>query len=459
MLKQAINSFVNKMNSKLSAGQILVLSFLLVIITGTILLSQNFTHQNDITVLDAAFTSVSATCVTGLMTINNYLDLNVIGQIVVLIMIQIGGLGLMSFISIFLMALNNKLDYSERSLVKDMLNKDNFEDISQYLKAIVKYTLLIEFIGFILLLTQMYKGTLYSVFQALFLSVSSFCNAGMDIQSLVSLMDYQINPVINYTVMSLIVLGGLGFAVWFDITNNLKICFKMKYRISYFFNSLKVQTKIVLIMTVSLLLSGMLFTLLFEYNNALKDLSFSNKLMASLFNSVTLRTAGFFTIDNSILRNSSKIFMSLYMIVGGSPGGTAGGFKTTTLFMMLYAIYSELKGRVNMHLFNRHITKHNFIKASTIISLYVALIIFSMLILTSIEKFDSLDLLFEVCSAIGTVGLSTGITPMLTSVGKIVIMILMFAGRVGPTTLLLLLVNKRELKGDIKYPKTEIMVG
>ena len=457
MIKE-ISSLIEE-EKKINPSIILVSSFVAVIIIGTALLSLPISQVNKVSILDAAFTSVSATCVTGLMTINNFGDLTVFGQVIVLLMIQIGGLGLMSFISIFLLAFKNKLDYSNRSLIKDMLNRDSYEDISGFIIAIVKYSLVIEFFGFVLLLSQLYDGSDYSIFQTLFLSISSFCNAGMDILSYTSLLEYQSNVVVNMTVIGLIVLGGLGFAVWFDISRNLNICFKMKYKISHFFKSLKPHTKIVLIMTSSLLLSGALLTLIFEYNNALKNLDFGTKIMASLFNSVTLRTAGFYTIDNSILRDSSKIFMSLFMLVGGSPGGTAGGLKTTTIFLMIYAIYSELNGRINMHLFNRHITKRNFIKASTIISLYVAFVIIAMLLLTSIEKFSSIDILFEVCSAIGTVGLTIGITPFLTSIGKIIIMLLMFIGRVGPVTLLLSMKNSKDSNENIKYPKTEIMVG
>ena len=448
-----------KLNSKFKASNILVASFFSVILVGTILLSLPISQVNKVSVLDAAFTSVSATCVTGLMTINNFGDLSIFGQVVVLIMIQIGGLGLMSFVSMVLMAFNNKLDYSNRSLIKDMLNRDSFEDISLFLKSIVKYTMIIELIGFVLLSTQLFDGSIYSIFQALFLSVSSFCNAGMDILSYTSLLSYQSNVVVNFTVMSLVVLGGLGFAVWFDITRNLKICFKMKYRFKHFISSLKPHTKIVLIMTSTLILSGTIFTLIFEYNNALSDLDLPTKLMASLFNSVTLRTAGFYTIDNSILKDSSKIFMLIYMLIGGSPGGTAGGLKTTTLFLAIYAIYSEVNGKANMHLFNRHITKRNFIKATTIITLYVTFVIIAMLLLTSTQSFSSIDLLFEACSAIGTVGLTIGITPALTSIGKIIIMLLMFIGRVGPVTLLLSIRNKNNENSNIKYPKTEIMVG
>lgn len=461
MIRQSVDKVVDiATTKKYKPSTILVCSFAFVIVIGTILLSLPFTHATDnVTILDAAFTSVSATCVTGLMTVNNYADFNLFGQIVVLIMIQIGGLGLMSFISIFMLAVNRKLDLSNRSLIKDMLNRDSYENITDFLVTIVKYTILIEFIGFILLSTQLFDGSIYSLFQSLFLSISSFCNAGMDILSYTSLMPWQNNIIVNFTVMLLIVLGGLGFAVWFDVTRNLKICYKMKYRISYFFRKLKPHTKIVFIMTASLLLSGMLLTFGLEYNNALKDMNFGDKLMASLFNSVTLRTAGFFTIDNAVLRNPSKIFMSIYMLIGGSPGGTAGGLKTTTIFMLIYAIYSEIEGRVNMHLFNRHITKRNFIKASTIFILYLSFVFVSMIILTSIEKFDSLDILFEVCSAIGTVGLTIGITPSLTVAGRIIIMLLMFIGRVGPVTLLLSISIKKDNNINIKYPKTEIMVG
>lgn len=461
MLKESVNKAIDiATTKKIKPSVVLVLSFLFVIITGTILLSLPISQTNSISILDAAFTSVSATCVTGLLTINCLYDLTLFGQIVVLIMIQIGGLGLMSFISIFLMSLNRKLDFSNRSLIKDMLNRDSFEDISAFLIAIIKYSFIIEFIGFVLLLTQIYNGNAYSIFEALFLSISSFCNAGIEITSRLSLIGYQTNIVVNFVVMTLIVLGGLGFAVWFDITRNLKICLKMKYRIEYFFNSLKPHTKIVLIMTSTLIVTGTLLTILFEYNNALYGLSFTEKLMSSLFNSVTLRTAGFYTIDNSVLINPTKIFMSIFMLIGGSPGGTAGGIKTTTIFLAIYAIYSEIDGRKNMHLFNKHITKRNFIKASTIISLYVVFVVVSMILLTSIEKFDSLDLLFEACSAIGTVGLTIGITPTLTAVGKIIIMILMFVGRVGPVTLLVSMKNNKNSENEnIKYPMTEIMVG
>lgn len=451
-----IRDFINK---KKNPGSILVLSFLIVIITGTLLLCLPICQRNAISFLDAAFTSVSATCVTGLLTINNYVDLTFIGQLVVLLMIQIGGLGLMSFVSLMLLSISNKLDYKERSIIKDMLNRDSLEDITQFLISIVKYTLLIEMIGFILLSTQLFDGSLYSLFKALFLSISSFCNAGMDICAYRSLLPYQTNVIVNFTVMSLIILGGLGFAVWFDVTRNLKICVKMKYRFSYCLKSLKLQTKIVLIMTGCLILSGAILTFVLEYNNTLAGLSIPNKVMASFFNSITLRTAGFYTIDNSMLRNPSKLFMSMYMLIGGSPGGTAGGLKTTTLFLLLNAVYSEFKGRINMHVFNRHITKRNFIKASMIVSLYILLIFVALMVLSGIEHHTLIDLLFEACSALGTVGLSTGLTPGLSVAGKITIMLLMFIGRVGPVTLLFLLRNKVDDNQDIKYPRTEIMVG
>ncbi|MDO4940575.1 MAG: potassium transporter TrkG [Erysipelotrichaceae bacterium] len=459
MISKLVNKIKAFINEHLKTGTVLVLSFLIVILCGTVLLCLPISQRNSITILDAAFTSVSATCVTGLMTINNFADLTLFGQIVVLLMIQIGGLGLMSFISLMLMAINNKLDYKDRSLIKDMLNKDSFEDIGLFLTSIVNYSLMIEATGFLILLTQMFNGTAYSVFQSLFLSISAFCNAGMDIIGYSSLMPYQSNFIVNFTVITLIVLGGLGFAVWFDVTRNLKICAKMKYHFSFFIKSLKLQTKIVLIMSNLLIISGALLTLLFEYDNALAGLNLFDKIIASLFNSVTLRTAGFYTIDNSILNSPSKIFMSVYMLIGGSPGGTAGGLKTTTIFLVLYAIYSELKGRINMHLFNRHITKRNFIRASMIMMIYILLIIISLLFLTSFEKFSSIDLLFEACSALGTVGLTIGITPELTALGKIIIMLLMYIGRVGPVTLLFLLKTNESENQNIKYPITEIMVG
>jgi len=442
---------------KFKTSTILLCSFALVIVVGTIILSLPISKaSNNVNFMDALFTSVSATCVTGLITITPLYDLSLFGQTILLIIIQIGGLGLMSFVAIIIMSTNEKLQLSERKLIKDALNKDNDLDVSGYLKAIFKYTFITELLGAIILSSQMFDGTSYSLFQSLFLSVSAFNNAGIDVCGFDSLLPYQNNVVINLTVASLIILGGLGFVVWDDLKNGIIDMYKHKTSFKTFISKLKVHTKIVLIMNIILIVSGMLFIYIFEFNS-LSKLSILNQFLVCLFNSVTLRTAGFYTINYSTLSNATKVIMCLYMIVGASPGGTGGGFKTTTLFLMIHGIKSTLSNR-NINVFNRHVHKANYIKASAIISLYILVFFAGLVLICNDTSLGFLDLTFEAASALGTVGLSTGITKALSNYAKIVIMLMMFIGRVGPTTLLLSLKNKKD-SSNIKYPKTEIIVG
>lgn len=418
-----------------------------------------FAHKGELHLIDSLFTCVSATCVTGLLTINVLNDLTIFGQIVVLIMIQIGGLGLMSFIALMFRFSKQKLAYAERKYIKDSFNKYDDQDVSGYLYSIFIYTFITEFISFVLIATQLFNGSAYSLFQSLFLSISSFCNAGIENLSTSSLVPYQSNVLINLVVTAEIILGGIGFIVWDDIKNTIKDLIKNKQSFSDFFTKLKVHTKLVLTITLCLLASAMLIVFVLEYNVSLKGLSLKDKILASYFSSVTLRTAGFYTIDFSRLSKASKLIMCLYMLIGGSPGGTAGGFKTTTLFLLFLGVKNAIVGKDYMHVLNRHIHKSNYIKASTIVFLYVSLIFFAMSVLCMSENMDFLDLLFEACSGLGTVGLTVGITPSLTNIGKIVIMILMFVGRVGPTTLVLSLMNRVEKDLNIKYPTEEIIVG
>jgi len=442
---------------KYKPSTILLCSFALVIFIGTILLSLPISKSsNDVSFVDALFTSVSATCVTGLITITPLYDLTFFGQIVVLLMIQIGGLGLMSFVAIIIMSASHKLDLSERKLLKDALNKDDEMDVSGYLKAIFKYTFITEIIGTFILASQLYNGTFYSLFQAFFLSVSAFCNAGIDICGSLSLLPYQGNAVVNVTVAFLIILGGLGFIVWEDLKNGIIDWYKNKTSFKFFVSRLKVHTKIVLIMNIVLILTGFILIYIFEYAS-LSSLPIVNQILVCFFNSVTLRTAGFYTIDYSLLCNATKVIMCLYMIVGASPGGTGGGFKTTTLFLMIHGIKCTLSNE-NIHVFKRHIHKTNYIKASAIISLYILVFFTGLILICNDTSLPFIDLTFEAASALGTVGLSAGVTRALSLSAKIVIMLMMFIGRVGPTTLLLSLQNKKD-NSNIQYPKTDIIVG
>lgn len=437
---------MNKIFQKLTVPQILVFSFVAVIVVGTTLLMLPCSTTKDINLLEALFTSVSATCVTGLMVVSAANGFTLFGQIIILVLIQIGGLGLMTFVSLFISMFFKNLGLKERIFLKDSLSKLDLSDVKHFLFIVVKYTFVLEILGFIILSTQLYDGSFYSVFQSLFLSVSSFCNAGIDILGNNSLIDYSTNVVINMTVEALIILGGIGFIVIFDISNKLKTHKK-----------LTVHSKIVILTTVFLVLSGFLFIAFLEWNNILAEYSFFEKLNISLFNSVTLRTAGFSTMNYSALRVPTKIIMIAYMLIGASPGGTGGGMKTTVFFLLIFAIYSQYKGSKSVSLFKHNIKPESIIKAGSIFSLYLICIMAGMIILTSVESFSSIDLLFEIVSAIGTVGLSTGITSSLGALSKMVIIISMFIGRLGPITLALSLAKNN--KSTIKYPETEILIG
>lgn len=446
---------MKKLFSKFNTAQLLLLSFLLVIAVGTVLLMLPFSSTSRISFIDALFTSTSATCVTGLMSLVAAKDFSLFGQVVILLLIQVGGLGLMSFVTLMMDFVSSGLSLSERMFIKDSLNKDNSSNISQYLLTIFRYTFAIEIIGFIILLTQIYDGSLYSIFQTLFLSVSAFCNAGIDLFGSNSLIGYHTNLVVNVVVCLLIILGGLGFVVLMDLKSNFNLIIKRSIKKN---PKLKVHSKLVLVMTISLIVSGLFLILGFEYNGALKGFNIFEKLELSLFNSVTLRTAGFSTFDYSLLRNPTKIIMMIYMLVGASPGGTGGGMKTTTFFLLIYSVYTQYKNEEHMIIYKHHVHKSNLIKTTSIFFTYIIFILIGIIALTSIEKIESIDLLFEVISAIGTVGLSVGITGDLLVLSKLVIIILMFVGRIGPITIAILF-SKKKIESGIKYPSTDIIVG
>lgn len=456
-----MSKFREFINRKLSTSAVLVLSFLAVILVGTLLLSLPVSHASgaEVSVMDALFTATSATCVTGLLTITCGNDLSLFGQIVVLIMIQIGGLGLMTFVALIMLSMKQKLAVSEIKVLKDGLNKADFENVSDYIRKIVRFTFYVEMAGFILLLPAVYDGSIYSVFSTFFLSISAFCNAGIETLGNSSLAAYDTNVLVNVVVCVLITMGGLGFAVWFDLSENLSNLKQTNYDFRYYWSQLSVHTRIVLLMSLILTGSAAVMIFGFEYGNALAPYGLFDKIQTSIFSSVTLRTAGFYTIDFSILKAQTKIIMILYMIIGASPGGTGGGIKTTTIFLLIYSVYCQFRGDTEMVLFKRHIPKSNIIRAMTLMIMCVSLLFISMLVLT-LDKFESLDLLYEAASAMGTVGISTGITGDLSLLSEWVIIALMFLGRLGPITVAMALRKRESARvSGVRYPEREIIVG
>ena len=455
-------SFKHRLLDNYGINSLLILSFFIVIAIGTILLCLPIAHTPTTSAgfIDHLFTATSATCVTGLLTVPMYTDYTLFGQIVVLIMIQIGGLGLMTFISVALLFINNKLELKEQLLLKDALNKMDLHDIKSYIYGIVKFTITFEALGALILYSQFRNDYVFmeAIWQAVFTSISAFCNAGIECIGSTSLMPYNTNPIVLMTVATLIVSGGLGFGVWFDFKAKLGLMHKAKEKFRFFHSKMAIHTKIVVYMTTSLLIFGTFFIFFIETNNALADMSLGDKIWNAIFNSATLRTAGFYSMDYSIIHRITKILMIVLMFIGGSPGGTAGGIKTTTFFLLIYMLYCELKQYKHMHIFHRHVGKANFIKAYTIFMFYLMSVLVAHMVLVCSENFDALDLMFECVSAIATVGLSTGLTAGLTVVGKVVIILLMFIGRVGPITIAYQFGSKRP-ETYLRYPKVDIIVG
>ncbi|MFV0380454.1 MAG: TrkH family potassium uptake protein [Anaerorhabdus sp.] len=459
-------SLRQKIFKDFGAMPLLALSFLLVILTGTILLSLPFTNNiNPKSLLDNLFVATSATCVTGLVPFVIVEQYNIFGQIVLLIMMQIGGLGLMTLLATVLSLMKYKLFYAEKKMIQDSLSKGDLQDIPKFIKSILKYTLFFEGIGFVLICIRFIPefGIADGLFKSLFLSVSAFCNAGIDNLGSISLGKYISDPLINFTVMALIITGGLGFIVWFELRKSIPLLLKKGSVLKKVFKSLTVHTRFVLLVTSILILSGTLLFFVLEFTNpqTIGLLSLPDKIMTSLFQSTTYRTAGFSTINFSHLNPSTKFISLLYMIIGGSPGGTAGGIKTTTFAMLFIFAFSVLKENDKINIFKREIPRITFMKAYAVFLTMLSAVFLAVFILTITENIGFIDIVFEVVSAIATVGLSTGVTSLLSSVGKSVIIVLMFIGRVGAITILLsVFSSKRKQKtSEVSYPHGELLIG
>ena len=454
-----------RIRSKMSPAQQIALSFALVILVGTFLLSLPISNKIVGTpLIDHLFTVVSAVCVTGLTTVILVDQYTQFGLWIILILIQIGGLGLMTMIALFVIFLSGKLSISNRLALNEAVNYFDLHDFSHFIRSILKYTLFFQTIGFVLLSFRFVPifGVSQGLFTALFTSVSAFNNAGLDTLGSVSLQAYVSDPLVNFTVMFLIVVGGLGFGVWFDISQGSKSLLKGRYTLNYIIKHFKVHTKIAILTSSILILFGALIIFVIEFGNptTLGLLSLPDKMMSSLFQSVTTRTAGFATLNMGLMKSASLFFMMILMFIGGSPGGTAGGIKTTTFAIMVLMIKAELRGHKELIVFNRRIPREHFRKAFIVAFMLLATVMTGIILLNLTESYDFLSLSFEAVSAIATVGLSTGITPGLSSVGKVIIILLMYLGRIGPLTLMLSVNRSGLRKGhELSYPVGDILIG
>ncbi|WP_074591963.1 TrkH family potassium uptake protein [Thermoanaerobacter thermohydrosulfuricus] len=440
---------------KLTPTQVLALGFAAIILIGTLLLMLPVATKSGegADFLTALFTATSATCVTGLVVVDTKTYWSTFGQIVIMLLIQVGGLGIMTMSTLFALILGRKITFKERLVMQEAFNTNSLGGIVKFAKYILMVSFLFESIGAIILtlrfLPQM--GLKKAVYYGLFHSISAFNNAGFDLMgNFRSLTGYVSDWVVNLVIMGLIIFGGLGFYVLLDIYEHRH------------FNKFTLHSKIVITITLFLIAIGTLLIFLFEYNNpkTLKPLDFPTKILASLFQAVTPRTAGFNTLSLSDMTIASKFLTIILMFIGASPAGTGGGIKTTTFAVILYTVLSVIKGEEETVLYKRTISR-NIVYKAVAISFISVFIIFSVTMVLSItETSDFLTILYETTSAFGTVGLSLGLTPELTTVGRIIIIFTMYTGRVGPLTLALALAQRQKKpKPIMKYAEEKIMVG
>ena len=445
---------------------IILNGFLVALLVGTILLMLPVSSAsgNGTDFITALFTATTSLCVTGLVVVPTYAYWSIFGKVIILILIQLGGLGIISFTIGFLIIIGKKISLKERKMIQESYNLDSAQGVLKILRKIFGITVKIEGIGAILYSIQfipeygIVKGICYSVFH----SVSAFCNAGIDIIGNDSLVKYHGNVLVNFTTVMLIICGGIGFIVWLDIGGIISEIRNKKLSPNKFIERMKLHTKLVLITTAILVGGGFLFILLFEYNNpdTLGNMTFGNKCLAALFEAVTLRTAGFITVPQAGFRDGTFMIMCGLMIVGGSPFGTAGGIKTTTLALIFLLTWSTIKGKEDIEVCRRRINKQNVRSAVAIGTIVLSILAVAIMALSFTEDAPLKVITFEAVSALGTVGLSMDFTASLTAIGKLIIIVLMFFGRVGPITIAMALAGRaRKDRKITNYPEKRVMIG
>lgn len=452
---------MKKQRFLISTTHIILLSFLIAILIGSIILSLPISSSSGKTTpfLDALFTATTATCVTGLVVTPTFAAWSTFGQVVILILIQIGGLGVITIMSGIMILLHKKMGIGDRLLLQDAFNLNSLSGLVSFVKKVFAGTLIIEGLGALLyMIVFIPEFGLKGIWISVFTSVSAFCNAGIDIISDNSLCNYALNPIVNIVTCGLIILGGIGYIVWWDVLRVLKQTPDKKVRL---FSRLTLHSKIAIVTTIILIFSGAALIFLFEYNNPLTMSNYSllQKIEASVFQSVTTRTAGFATLPQENLTNASSIVCLLLMFIGGSPVGTAGGIKTVTFAIIVVSAVSSVRNKENTEFFGRQITKQAVSKAVAVICMSFIILFFSTVFLSAFTDAPALDIIYETVSATATVGLSRNLTASLNSIGKLIIIATMYFGRVGPISLAIAFNKKTENINIVKNPVEEISVG
>ncbi|OPJ59058.1 TrkH family potassium uptake protein [Clostridium oryzae] len=438
---------------KFTPVQILAIGFAVTILIGAVLLTLPVSASNGryTSFIDSLFVSTSAVCVTGLVTVDTGTHWSYFGKTIILILIQIGGLGFMSFATLFALILGKRITLSDRLVMQEAMNSFKLQGLVKLAKYILVFTFSVEAIGAFLLSTQFIQdfGVLKGIYYGIFHSVSAFCNAGIDLLGeFTSVTSYSNNWIVLITIALLIISGGLGFSVWADIYNKKTM------------KKLTLHSKVVIMISLILIIMGSILMFLVEYDNdkTIGNMTSSSKILNSIFAAVTPRTAGFNSIITSDMTSAGIWLTIVLMFIGGSPGSTAGGIKTSTLGIIIFSAISLIRGKDETVIFRKRISKEAVMRAFVIATLGITIVVFVTMVLSITEAGAPFEyILYEVTSAFATVGLTLGLTTKLTVVGKIIIIITMYFGRVGPLTLALALA--RQKKSSIRYPEDKILVG
>ncbi|MBR4760209.1 MAG: potassium transporter TrkH [Lachnospiraceae bacterium] len=450
---------------RIKSTHFIPVSFLLTIIIGTLLLLLPFAtaagEQTD--VVTALFTATTSVCVTGLVVVDTYAHWSLFGQLVILVLVQIGGLGVVAVGSMIMLAGKRKFSLSNRMLLGDSLNVDGNRGLMSFLTRVFQGVFLVEGIGAALYAIRFIPilGVAKGLWASLFQSVSAFCNAGMDVVGPNSMMDFQDSGFLMTLTMLLIVLGGIGFVVWFDIIDGIKNGIKNRMHVSTVIGHLTEHTKIVLIMTFVLLTFGTVCVLAAEYNNpaTIGNMALPGKILNSLFQSVTFRTAGFASVPQDQLTELSCVIGYILMFIGGSPVGTAGGVKTVTAFLVCMNAFSYIRGKKENVVFSRRVSEELMRKAAAVVFVSMcAVLVMTMLLLTR-GGITLTDALYEVVSALATVGLSRGLTPNLDTIGRLIIIVSMYLGRIGPISMAIFFTKGVDAGNKIKHAEGKLYVG
>ena len=458
-MRDFFNNTVKHINN-MDPARIMVIGFAVVILLGALLLNLPIATQDgqSIGFLNALFTSTSAVCVTGLVVVDTATYWSNLGQVIIITLIQVGGLGFMTIGTMFALLTKKKINLRERLLIQESLNQDDLSGMVKLTRYVILITFLIEGIGAILLSFVFIPqfGLLQGIWYSIFHSISAFCNAGFDLMGTTSgeyssLVSYVSNPMIVITISALIILGGIGFPVILDVINSKKVL------------RLNMHSKVVLITTAILIVTGTVFIFIIEFNNpnTLGNLGFGGKFLAALFQSIAARTAGFATLDLASMYESSAFLIIILMFIGASPASTGGGIKTTTLATLLITVKSFISGKDEIVAFERRISGLLITKAIGIFFIGISFVVLGTFALSITDPgFSLLQCGFEIVSAIATVGSSIGGSPNLTTMGKIVVMLAMFIGRVGSLTIFVALLSKGSRKQPpIRYPEGKIIIG